>query len=477
MLYDGDFCSIVYALAVLIDRFFQIRFGVCFLKMDVAAEVEVGQDGGVGVAVGPGRFEQFRRQRGKAAVFVAARGVESFVAAAAGGGPKEEETVAVGSLGDFQHYKRHFPGLKTPFQLPIECFPIYEEMLIADPAAVGQVNIMLRGAVAESTAAGYGTVVNRFHGFCMERGYAFPNFNKGAVLNFIQSCMAEGAGLHFFQKLLPALQLLEKILDVEVSQISPQVKVAVGGVKRELAKSRGIVKKATGYAYTVIQDLIRKEVSPFARVPEGIDAAAFRSLVRATVIYFTFCRFDDYKRLTDKDVTDEGSFIKIVFERSKNDQFGDNSISVIPVRANSGECPVALIRLYFRRFGLKFGGQGKLLNFRIRKVAGVYVAMPAHGLSRSNATKCTRQLLEKHGYDAANFTEKSMKVQGVTELLDSGEPLENVMVFGRWRTQTTPLHYRALSMSYRLEVARHIPAATAAADNSNDIEDAGVSGS
>ena len=48
-----------------------------------------------------------------------------------------------------------------------------------------------------------------------------------------------------------------------------------------------------------------------------------------------------------------------------------------------------------------------------------------------------------------------------TELLDAGEPLENLMVFGRWRTQTTQLHYRALSLRYRLEVARHIPAAPA----------------
>jgi hypothetical protein len=49
-------------------------------------------------------------------------------------------------------------------------------MLDEDPTAVDQVNVMLRGAVAESTAAGYGAVVNRFHGFCAERGYVFLSF-------------------------------------------------------------------------------------------------------------------------------------------------------------------------------------------------------------------------------------------------------------------------------------------------------------
>ena len=50
-----------------------------------------------------------------------------------------------------------------------------------------------------------------------------------------------------------------------------------------------------------------------------------------------------------------------------------------------------------------------------------------------------------------------MKVQGVTDLLDTGEPLENVMVSGRWKTQTTPLHYRNLSVNFRLTIARTTP--------------------
>ena len=276
-------------------------------------------------------------------------------------------------------------------------------------------------------------------------------------MNFVRDALAEGAGLAFFQKLLPSLQLLENVLDVEKSVISPQVRTAVGSIKRELAKNRGIVKKATGYSFHIIQDLIQKEVVPFARSPEKIDAFALRSLVRATVIYFTFCRFDDFKRLTEADVTDQGTYIKIIFERSKNDQFGDNSMSVIPERPGCETCPAALLRLYFRRFGLCFGSGKKLLNFRIWKEAGRHVAMPLHGLSASNATKNTRALLAKHGYDAAAFTEKSMKVQGVTELLETGEALENVMVHGRWKSATTPLHYRHLSVNFRLQVAQNIP--------------------
>ena len=97
------------------------------------------------------------------------------------------------------------------------------------------------------------------------------------------------------------------------------------------------------------------------------------------------------------------------------------------------------------------------MNFRLCKQAGRHVLLTTVSLSASNATKYTRQLLDKHGYDSKKFTEKSMKVQGVTDLLDTGEPLENAMVSDRWKTQTTPLHYRNLLVNFRLTIACTIP--------------------
>ncbi len=132
-------------------------------------------------------------------------------------------------------------------------------------------------------------------------------------------------------------------------------------------------------------DLIEKEVVTHADTPDRIDAFHFRSLVRAAVIYFSLCRFDDFKRLTDKEVTDEGSYIK-VFTHSKYDQFGDNSISMIPERPESPACPVQLIQLYFQRFGIRFGGSGKLLNFQPCKERGSHSALTQFSLCESNAT-------------------------------------------------------------------------------------------
>lgn len=54
---------------------------------------------------------------------------------------------------EFVVYHKKFVGLVTPFDLPIECFPEFESMLEEDPDCVDTVNIMLRGAVAKSTAS------------------------------------------------------------------------------------------------------------------------------------------------------------------------------------------------------------------------------------------------------------------------------------------------------------------------------------
>jgi len=147
----------------------------------------------------------------------------------------------------------------------------------------------------------------------------------------------------------------------------------------------------------------------------------------------------------------------VIFERRKNDQFGDNSRAVIAARDGDVACPVSIIRLYFKKFQLSFGGAGKGVNFRLRREGGRQLPLWYTSLSQSNATKCTRELLTKHGFDGQKFTEKSFKVQGVTQLLDSGESLENVMVFGGWKRTTTPLHYRHMSTNFLLDVANRLP--------------------
>jgi hypothetical protein len=362
-------------------------------------------------------------------------------------------------------YHKIFPGLKTPFGLPIECFPQYEKMLDKKPHLVEAVNVMLQGAVSESTNTQYGAVVREFYQFCQAEKLDFPNFSDATVLEFVAVSFANGRPLGLFRTLLAALAMVEKVTGRSSTVLSDHVRSAVYSVQRHYEQNKPAVKKAKKLDYLVVNHLIELEVLPHVRRPHNIEAVHFRSLFRATIIYFTMCRFADFAKLTDREFQDGGDHIKITFLTRKNDQHGDNSLHIIPQRSDCAVCPVKLIRLYFWRFGLRFQGTGKSVNFRIGRQAGV-VAAGKGSLSRCNAQRYFKQLLSKHGYieEAENYSEKCLKVGSVTNTLDAGEPLENVKVVGGWKSLTTPLHYRELSERFRRDIAARIPLGPPRAD-------------
>ena len=83
-------------------------------------------------------------------------------------------------------------------------------------------------------------------------------------------------------------------------------------------------------------------------------------------------RFSDFEILRYAHIFDEGSFIKLFLEKSKQDQFYGGSSSYI-IETGGRYCPVNLYRLYFRLYGLTFAYTGPIhryLNFRLQKVKG-----------------------------------------------------------------------------------------------------------
>ena len=72
----------------------------------------------------------------------------------------------------------------------------------ADLSAVAQVNLMMRGAVAENTASS-NSVIRKICKSCDKKGIAYLHFDKTAVLNFVK----EQFGAMFSM----ALAFLEKV--------------------------------------------------------------------------------------------------------------------------------------------------------------------------------------------------------------------------------------------------------------------------
>jgi hypothetical protein len=129
-----------------------------------------------------------------------------------------------------------------------------------------------------------------------------------------------------------------------------------------------------------------------------------------------------------------GDAIKITFLTSKNDQHGDNSMHIIPEWSDCAVSPIQLIRLYFWRFGLKFQGTGKTVNFCIGRSAGAVPAVGSCTLSRVNAKRFFQKVLFQHGFveEAEHYKEKCLKVGSVTNTLaGSGRTLRKRESGGR----------------------------------------------
>ena len=52
-------------------------------------------------------------------------------------------------------------------------------------------------------------------------------------------------------------------------------------------------------------------MEPYRSEPHKIDAGHFRSIFRATVIYCTLCRFDEFSRLKDSNFVDMGTYVQV----------------------------------------------------------------------------------------------------------------------------------------------------------------------
>jgi hypothetical protein len=74
-------------------------------------------------------------------------------------------------------------------------------------------------------------------------------------------------------------------------------------------------------------------------------------------------------------------------------------------------------------------------------------------LSRQNLT----ELFMWVGQDPTGKTHKSVKMTGVTEMLEAGVPLPEVGHQGRWLSPEMALRYKHNSLQYKHGIARRVP--------------------
>ena len=261
----------------------------------------------------------------------------------------------------------------------------------------------------------------------------------------------------YIAKIKPAIVLRYNLAGKSISEVfTPYVESVLKGVKNLSAKRKSITVKAANYPLNVLKCLVARYITVYECDPMLIDAKAFRSIFRAVIQYFTFCRWNCFTYLQEKHLTVHVDSIQIYFPNAKNDQLHNGNISFL-IANNTAFCPVKITKLYFKRFGLFFGSGEKYLNFRLEKVEAGVIARPYCKLSYSTAVRDTKQLLKTNEFDSRRISEKSAKMEGVTQTMLAGASLEEMMILGRWKSINTPSHYKLNSANHMKDLARKVP--------------------
>jgi hypothetical protein len=256
------------------------------------------------------------------------------------------------------------------------------------------------------------------------------------------------------------LRVIEQLRGVERSAFTEMVDVFLNAARRRAAEARQPVQKAGQLCTSILQEMKVKVlgVGDVREVKEA-DPVNLRTLMRCTVIYFTFCRFSCYQQLQARDFEDLGDSIKVSFRSAKNDQMHNGTETFLV--SNSGLDPTQIVRKYFQLCNFKFGmanGDTSFVNSVIvKRRDGTWRADGKKHVSYSQSTGKLRDLLTSMGYEASKVTDKSFKMLGVTRTLETDVTLDEVMNHGRWKKLTMPLHYKVNSAQYKKAVAAKVP--------------------
>lgn len=271
---------------------------------------------------------------------------------------------------------------------------------------------------------------------------------------YLSELVEEGAPFTVFKTIksaFPFYYAARNEQSLPVTQL-PFVKLLLEGASRDAAKKRGPTKKASTLNEDETKSILRSSFWPEGSIAfPNTSFKDWRTGVKLFTFYATFCRWDCYMKLSPASFTFNEDHVMIVYESAKNDLYYTGSTSVIAYDQGSLLCPYLIYKTYFQIMGFE-GLSSEKLNCRLRPTGQPNRKLP---LSYGASLKDTKELLARHGHEDG-FSEKSLKSTGVTILLDKGTSLPDVQIFGRWKSEQTPLFYHNSSISRRMQVSRKL---------------------
>ena len=221
--------------------------------------------------------------------------------------------------------------------------------------------------------------------------------------------------------------------------ISRSVTRALEGAKR-LYGSPSVSRKII--TFDILMALFSLTLQP------DVSFIIFRTVWRVFMEFYGLLRFSEVSHLTFSDISYTDLGMDIFISKSKTDQTRKGDWVAIASQPNSQFCPVALTRKYFTLLPYDSG-----YIMPSMKNSSPDSATP---LKYNTALRDLRSVLRLIGVDPHGYGEHSGRRGGTTAAAAKGATLDELMIQGRWRSESMPRLYTDNALKCKRKFARRL---------------------
>ena len=219
---------------------------------------------------------------------------------------------------------------------------------------------------------------------------------------------------------------------------------------RAVTRSLQGAKRLFGSPSTPRKIITRQILSSLFALTLRPDASfiLFRTVWRIFMEFYGLLRFNEIKNLTIADIhwTDLG--FDIFIAKSKTDQSRKGDWVAVASQPNSPECPVSFTRKYLSMLPFTSG--------YVMPSVKSSVISTVHPLSYSTALRDLRTVLSLIGINPQGYGEHSGRRGGTTAAASMGATLTELMMQGRWRSESMPRLYTDNAVKCKRKFARRL---------------------
>ena len=174
----------------------------------------------------------------------------------------------------------------------------------------------------------------------------------------------------------------------------------------------------------------------------------FRTIWRITIEFYGLLRFSEVSNLTFSDINWNDLCFDIFIKKSKTDQTHKGDWVSVASQPDSPWCPVLLTRRYL---SLLKTDMGFLMPPTKNKVPDT-----TRSLNYNTALSDLRSTLSLIGIDPAGYGEDSGGRGGTTAAAAKGASLDELMLQGRWHSESMPRLYTDNAVKCKRKFARRL---------------------